>query len=133
MAMTVLVVDDHPTFRRFVRRLLEESGFSVVGEAGDCKGALEAARALRPQAILLDVMLPDGSGLEIASTLSAGEPAAAVVLTSSRRASDFGAALEESSARGFLCKDELSGAAFAALVDPRDDRAACPARRGLDG
>ena len=73
MAMTVLVVDDHPTFRRFVRRLLEESGFSVVGEAGDCKGALEAARALRPQAILLDVMLPDGSGLEIASALSGSE------------------------------------------------------------
>jgi|tagenome__1003787_1003787.scaffolds.fasta_scaffold20909628_3 DNA-binding NarL/FixJ family response regulator len=58
--MTVLIVDDHPTFRRFARKLLVRSGFTVVGGAVDCASALAAAEQLRPDVILLDVMLPDG-------------------------------------------------------------------------
>jgi DNA-binding NarL/FixJ family response regulator len=67
---TVLIVDDHPTFRRFARQLLEQAGFAVVGEAEDCASAIDAARVLAPAAILLDVLLPDGSGLDIAAELA---------------------------------------------------------------
>src|SRR5262249_20873416 len=67
---TVLIVDDSATFRRFARKLLERDGFTVVGEAGDCASALAAAEELAPDAVLLDVMLPDGSGLDIAATLA---------------------------------------------------------------
>jgi DNA-binding NarL/FixJ family response regulator len=70
MAVTVLIVDDHPTFRHFARRLLEQSGFQVVGEAEDGAAAIEAARELEPAAVLLDVVLPDRSGLEIAAELA---------------------------------------------------------------
>ena len=120
MDVTVLIVDDHPTFRRFARRMLEESGYSVVGEAQDCESALAAAYALRPQAILLDVLLPDGSGLDIAATLASwGSAPPVVVLTSSRRADELGSALDAAPARGFIPKAELSGEAFSALVgDP---------------
>src|SRR4249920_1240423 len=59
MAWTVLIVDDHPGFRGFARRLLEADGFTVVGEAGDGGSAVEAAARLRPALVLLDVMLPD--------------------------------------------------------------------------
>jgi DNA-binding NarL/FixJ family response regulator len=59
MGVTVLIVDDHATFRRFSRRLLEEAGFAVIGEAVDGAAALEAAGTLAPRAILLDVLLPD--------------------------------------------------------------------------
>jgi DNA-binding NarL/FixJ family response regulator len=115
--VTVLIVDDHPSFRRFARRLLEQAGFSVVGEAEDCASGLEAARALHPQTILLDVMLPDGSGLDVAAVLARSfESRASVILTSSRSADDLGAALEDAPARGFIPKDTFSGAAFAALV-----------------
>jgi DNA-binding NarL/FixJ family response regulator len=118
MGVTVLIVDDHPTFRRFARRLLEQAGFSVVGEAGDCATGIEAARQLQPTAVLLDVLLPDGSGLEVAAAL-AERYTTAVVLTSSRSASDLGAALQEAPARGFIPKHTFSGEAFAALVDER--------------
>lgn len=115
MGFTVLIVDDHPTFRKFARRLLEHAGYEVVGEAEDGAAAIEAARALRPMAVLLDVLLPDMSGFAVAdelATLAGG----AVVLTSSRSARDLGAALGEAPARGFIAKSEFSGTAFAALV-----------------
>jgi DNA-binding NarL/FixJ family response regulator len=113
---TVLIVDDHPTFRRFARRLLEQAGFAVVGEAGDAEAALERARALRPQAVLLDVLLPDVSGLAVAAELADDSDPPAVVLTSSRSARDLGVALDEAPARGFIPKASFTGAAFAELV-----------------
>jgi DNA-binding NarL/FixJ family response regulator len=116
MLPTVLIVDDHPTFRRFARRLLEEAGFPVVGEAGDGAAAVDAARDLQPQAVLLDVLLPDMSGLEVAVALAGQADPPAVVLTSSRSAGDLGVALRETPARGFIPKEAFTGAAFAELV-----------------
>jgi DNA-binding NarL/FixJ family response regulator len=113
---TVLIVDDHPTFRRFARRLLEAAGFDVVGEAIDGAGAIEAARQLRPEAVLVDVLLPDVSGLDVAFELAGTADAPAVVLTSSRSAGDLGIALYETPARGFIPKASFTGAAFAELV-----------------
>ena len=55
----ILIVDDHPGFRRFARSLLESEGFDVVGEAEDEASALAAAARLRPGLVLLDVLLPD--------------------------------------------------------------------------
>jgi DNA-binding NarL/FixJ family response regulator len=116
MRRTVLIVDDHPTFRRFARRLLERSGFSVVGEAGDGAAAIRAVRELRPEAVLLDVLLPDRSGLNVAAELAGEDDAPVVVLTSSRSAQDLGVAVREAPARGFIPKASLTGAAFAELV-----------------
>jgi DNA-binding NarL/FixJ family response regulator len=116
MPATVLIVDDHPTFRRFARRLLEEFGFAVVGEAPNGAAAIEATARLRPETILLDVLLPDASGLDVAAELARTEPPPVVVLTSSRSASDFGVALREAPARGFIPKASFTGRAFAELV-----------------
>ena len=71
MAQTVLIVDDHPSFRSSARRVLEEAGYDVVGEAPDGASALAAARALRPAIVLLDIRLPDVDGFEIALRLGA--------------------------------------------------------------
>jgi DNA-binding NarL/FixJ family response regulator len=116
MGATVLIVDDHPTFRKFARRLLEQVGFVVVGEAADSCGAIAAMRELRPEVVLLDVLLPDGSGLDVAVELAGAEPPPAVVLTSSRSAGDLGVALREAPALGFIPKAAFSGPAFAELV-----------------
>ena len=113
---SVLIVDDHPSFRASARRLLEAEGYTVVGEAGDGASALERARELRPDLVLLDVQLPDLDGFEVASRLRAIEPALAVVLTSSRDGADFGPLVRGSGARGFVPKGELSGAAIEALL-----------------
>ena len=116
MGVTVLIVDDHPTFRKFARRLLEHAGYEVIGEAEDGAAAIEAARALRPMAVLLDVLLPDISGFAVADELVATLAGGAVVLTSSRSARDLGAVLDEARVRGFIAKSDFSGTAFAALV-----------------
>ena len=70
MAWTVLIVDDHAGFRGFARRLLEAGGFVVVGEVGDGVSALAAVERLRPELVLLDVMLPDTDGFTVAEQLA---------------------------------------------------------------
>ena len=116
MQATVLIVDDHPTFGRFARRLLEQAGFAVVGEAEDAAEALARARELSPDAVLLDVLLPDASGLDVAAELAEARDAPAVVLTSSRSERDLGVVLREAPARGFIPNASFTGAAFAELV-----------------
>jgi DNA-binding NarL/FixJ family response regulator len=116
VARSVLIVDDHPSFRTTAHALLEAEGFDVVGEAEDGESALEAVRRLRPDIVLLDVQLPGIDGFEVAELLTANGNSPSVVLTSSRDASDFGALVERSGARGFLPKAELSGAALSALL-----------------
>jgi DNA-binding NarL/FixJ family response regulator len=117
MPMTVLIVDDHPSFRATARALLEAEGFDVVGEADDGASAIAAAEALHPQLVLLDVQLPDFDGFEVAERLrSLNGETPAIVLTSSRDGSDFGPLVAESGARGFVPKAELSGSALSALL-----------------
>ena len=71
MAHTVLIVDDHPSFRATARILLEAEGFSVVGEAVDGASALTEACRLRPEVVLLDVQLPDIDGFHVAEAITA--------------------------------------------------------------
>jgi CheY-like chemotaxis protein len=116
VSATVLVVDDHPSFRRFASRLLQAAGFSVVDEAEDGASALAAVRRLRPDVVLLDVLLPDTTGFEVAEALAADPGGPVVVLTSSRELADLGGSVERSSARGFISKKDLTASAVAALV-----------------
>ena len=116
MPQTVLIVDDHAGFRRFARRLLEAGGFQVVGEAGDGASAVVAVEAMRPELVLLDIVLPDIDGFAVAERLAADGAGAVVVLTSSREAADFGERLRQSPVSGFIHKDEISAAALAALA-----------------
>ena len=116
---TILIVDDHAPFRVQARALLEADGFVVVGEAATGRSGLQAARALRPHLVLLDIGLPDVEGFEVARALAADGPPPFVVLTSSREASAYGPRLSSSRVLGFIPKDELSGAAIRALGDGR--------------
>jgi len=113
---TVLIVDDHPTFRATARMLLEAEGYDVVGEAPDGTTGIEAACSLHPDLVLLDVNLPDLDGFSVAQKITAYNGAPIVVLTSSRDSSDFGPLVAGSGARGFISKGELSGDAIAELL-----------------
>jgi DNA-binding NarL/FixJ family response regulator len=114
---TVLIVDDHPTFRATARQLLEAEGFDVVGEAGDGAAAFACVDRLKPDLVLLDVQLPDLDGFEIALRLLADDGCPEVVLISSRDASEYGAVVQDCGARGFIPKAELSGRRLAALLE----------------
>jgi len=116
MPTSVLIVDDHPSFRLSARRMLEADGYTVVGEAEDGAAALEAVRELDPDLVLLDIQLPDLDGFEVAARLGAAGERTAIVLTSTRERSDFGEEIAVSPARGFVTKGELSGEAIAALI-----------------
>jgi DNA-binding NarL/FixJ family response regulator len=116
MHMTVLIVDDHPSFRASARTLLEAEGYEVIGEAEDGESAIQAVARLHPDLVLLDIQLPDIDGFEVAERLRELDQRPAVVLTSSRDGKDYARCIECSGARGFVPKAELSGAALAALL-----------------
>lgn len=111
-ARGVLIVDDHPSFRRCASALLAEEGFEVVGEAPDGMSALALAHDLQPALVLLDVQLPDIDGFEVARRLLADDEHVQIVLISSRERSSYGSLVEDCGARGFLAKDDLSRAAL---------------------
>jgi DNA-binding NarL/FixJ family response regulator len=112
---TVIVVDDHPSFRASARALLEDAGLDVIGEATDGASALELVKRLRPDVVLLDVQLPDMTGFDVC--VECGDvDGIAVVLVSSRDDSDYRGLIEQCGARGFIPKGELTGDAVAALL-----------------
>jgi DNA-binding NarL/FixJ family response regulator len=113
---TVLIVDDHPSFRATARTLLEAEGFLVVDEAADGAEALAKTKELRPDLVLLDVQLPDLDGFEVARRLAENGSSPAIVLVSSRDAADYGELVDACGARGFVPKGELTGAALRALL-----------------
>jgi DNA-binding NarL/FixJ family response regulator len=117
MAKRVLIVDDHEPFRTMARSLLEGAGYVISGEAADAAEALAAVVADAPDAVLLDVQLPDRDGFSVATALMAMGGGPAVVLISSREAEDYGRRIGACGARGFIPKSRLSAAAFAALVE----------------
>jgi DNA-binding NarL/FixJ family response regulator len=113
---TLLLVDDHATFRARARALLEAVGFVVVGEAANGEEALREVSRLHPEVVLLDVVLPDLDGFAVCERLAEEESSVIVVLTSSRDASAYRARIRDSAARGFIAKRDLTAATLAALL-----------------
>jgi two-component system response regulator EvgA len=112
----LLLIDDHEAFRVNAERALEAEGYDVVGTAVDGESGLRAARELQPDVVLLDVGLPDISGLEVAQRLHDEAPTMPVVLISTHDAGDFAELARSHGARGFLTKTELSSDALARVI-----------------
>ena len=112
MPQTVLIVDDHAGFRGFARRLLEAGGYTVVGEAADGGSALAAVEALRPELVLLDVVLPDTDGFAVAERLAESGDGTGRRSHVEPGGGGLRRAARPEPARGFIHKDDLSGAAL---------------------
>ncbi len=100
----VLIVDDHPIWREAVSKDLEAHGFVVAGTAGDAATAIRVFPATRPDVVLCDLSLPDGSGVEVISHVtSSSAPPRVLVLSAS---ADSGDVLEavKAGATGYLTK-----------------------------
>jgi CheY-like chemotaxis protein len=103
----VLVVDDHVPYRRLLTRLLRSGGYDVVGEAGTGRAAVELVGSTGPDVVLLDVVLPDFDGFEVARRLALSAARPVIVFISSRQRDDFGPFVD-----GLVCwflnKDEFT-------------------------
>jgi CheY-like chemotaxis protein len=103
----VVIVDDASGFRMATRELLERRGYHVAGEADSAAAAVKLVERLRPDAILLDVHLPDGNGFEVAARLRDHHPSVAVLLTSGDVDVSSYARAAECGAQGFVPKEQL--------------------------
>src|SRR3712207_3907412 len=110
MALRLLIVDDNAQFLTAARELLDREGMAVVGVASTSAEALEQAAELEPDVAMVDIVLGEESGLDLAERLArerGGQPR--VVLISTYAEQDFAELIDDSPAVGFVSKSELSG------------------------
>lgn len=106
--MRVLLADDHALFRAGIASLLTATGHEVVGEAGDGIEALEHAREVQPDLVLMDITMPRCGGLEATRLIKAEMPEVKIVIvTVSQEDADLFEAVK-SGAEGYLLKDMSS-------------------------
>lgn len=106
----ILLADDHTVMRRGLRLLLEsQPEFSVVAEAADGRQAVEQAEATQPDVAVVDIAMPNLSGIEAAQRINAAHPQIAIVILSMH--SDEGYVLRalKAGAKGYLLKDSAEG------------------------
>jgi DNA-binding NarL/FixJ family response regulator len=106
MATRVLIVDDHPLTRDALAGLLTQHDFNVVGEAADGEQAVEIARELQPDLILLDLSMPGIGGLGALPLLREAAPACEVVMVTASVAEENLLAAIRAGAAGYLLKTE---------------------------
>lgn len=105
----LLLVDDHEVLRIGLRTLFTEAGnFQVVGEAGSMAAAVAEALRLKPNVVLMDVRLPDGSGIDACRTIRTAHPDTRVLFLTSFADDDAVLATILAGADGFLLKEVTS-------------------------
>ena len=119
MALGILIVDDNSLFLDAARGLLEREGMRIVGVASTSAAALRSAEELRPEIVLVDIVLGPESGFELARRLAESDGGSAVILISTHSEADFADLIAESPAAGFLPKSELSADGIRRIVNGR--------------
>ncbi len=124
MTVSVLLVDDHDLIRQGLKRAFERDGdFEVVGEADNCADALSMLSQLQPKVVVLDVRLPDGSGVDIARQAREQWPDLGIVILTMYAGDEYLFQALDAGASAFVAKDAASddvvSAARHAAVSPR--------------
>lgn len=124
MSITVLIVDDHDLIRQGLRRAFERDGdFEIVGEAATAAEAQRLLSLVSPQVVILDVKLPDGSGVDVARAARAASPDLGIVMLTMYAGDEQLFAALEAGASAFVPKnapsDDVVAAARHAAASPR--------------
>jgi DNA-binding NarL/FixJ family response regulator len=116
MSVRVLIVDDHAVVRAGLRLLLEaEDGLEPVGEAGSARDAVFQARSTKPDVILLDVVMPDQSGLDVLPTLLREHPETKVLVLSMQDDPQYVRQAFAAGASGYVLKEAADTEVVAAI------------------
>ena len=114
--INILLVDDEPTIRRGLRMRLElEPDLSVIGEAGDGLAAIDSARTLAPNVVLMDVEMPRMNGIDATRELRSQVPSAAVVILSMHDDAATQARARDAGASAFVAKHSIDGGLLDAI------------------
>ena len=112
----VLIVDDHPVVRSGLRRVLESAAdIEVVGEAADAKQAIFETRAQKPDVILMDVVMPGGSGIDVIPTVLHDAPEAKVLMLSMQDDPNYVRKAFAAGAAGYVLKEAADTDLVAAI------------------
>ena len=102
--MKVLIVDDNAGTRAMLKILLEKAGHQVLGEAEDGRGALKAFLELRPEVVLLDIIMPGISGIVVLEEIRRVSPATKVIMLTAVDQDEVTRELEDKGASGIVFK-----------------------------
>jgi len=116
MAIKILIVDDHAVVREGLKQILEGvSGMAVTGEAGTGAEALKAIESRRFDVVVLDISLPNASGIDILTRIRADHPQIAVLVLSIHPEEQYAARAIQAGASGYLTKDAAPDELAAAI------------------
>jgi two-component system, NarL family, response regulator NreC len=116
MSVRVLIVDDHAVFRAGLKLLIDaEDDLEAVGEAGNARDAIFQARALEPDVVLLDLVMPDQSGLEAMPTLLHERPEMKVLILSMQDDPHYIREAFAAGASGYILKEAADTEVVAAI------------------
>ena len=113
----LILVDDHAMFRQSLRKLLEDQGFSIVGEASDGREAVRLARTLDPDIAILDVSMPLLNGIDAAHEIHRLAPRTQVILLTMYREEAYILEALRAGIRGYVLKDQAASDLVAAVGD----------------
>ena len=115
MSLRILVVDDHPIFVLGLERLLASHGMEVCGTAGSLREGVELLRSKQPDVVVIDLSLPDGSGLHLLPILKESNPSLPAIIVSMHDEELFARRAMMAGAQGYLMKDAAPGQIVEAL------------------